>query len=238
MNITTINTIETSSLCDNKCEYCPAPIRHKHRKTGLMSWETFEIAIDWVLHFCRKGTQRELNLFGIGEPLLNPDIVKMVDHARNRLPFRQKIHLNTNGNNMTAEIARAFKSAGITSIDITAHKARSAAQTIRHLQNAGIDGRISLDFITQPNNWANQVDWFEPLYHKAQGMECPWLDRGQVMIMSNGDVTTCCIDAFAQGVFTNVRANIDEYTVDPHDLCDACHHIVPRKYQKIIAIGG
>lgn len=236
MNITTINTIETSSLCNLKCEYCPARLQHKHREVGLMEWEVFEAAIDWVKYLCKQGTQKELNLFGIGEPLLNKDIIKMVEYARNKLPFRQRLHLNTNGILLTDKLAISLKRAGISSIDLTAHKARTTAEAIRILQNAGIDGVISLDFITRPNNWAGQVDWLEPLYFKAKGWECPWLDRGQVMVMSNGDITACCIDAFAQGVFTHVFSDITKAEVQPMKLCDNCHHIIPERFERIIKV--
>lgn len=233
MKITTINTIETSSICDNKCEYCPASIQGKHRETGFMEWEIFESAIDWVSHFCKQGTQQELNLFGVGEPTLNPHIAEMVEHARMRLPFKQKIHLNTNGNTMTLELAKRLKSAGITSIDITGHSARPVAQTIKYFREVGIDGRVSMDFMTRPNNWAGQVDWFHPDYHKVAGMDCPWLGKGQAMVMSNGDITTCCIDAFAQGVFAHVSEDITDKVLQAHQLCHACHHTIPESERLI-----
>lgn len=238
MKITTINTIEVSSICDNSCQYCPASIQSKHRQVGYMTMSTFKTAIDWVLHFCRRGSQRELNLFGVGEPTLHPDIVDLVAYARNKLPFRQKIHLNTNGNTMTKKLAIALKKAGITSIDITAHHAYSAAKTIRIFQEVGIDGALSLDFVTRPNNWAGQVDWFEPAYHKAKGWDCPWLNHGQVMVMSNGDVTTCCIDAFGQGVFAHVNDDLIDKRVEAQELCHKCHHIVPQNQRLIHAVGG
>lgn len=230
--ITTINTIEISSVCDNACEYCPASVQGQHRKTGFMSDSVFEKAIYWVKHFCREGSQLELNLFGVGEPCLHPKVVELVRYARNELPFQQNIHLNTNGNRMTTELARQLKDAGITAIDITAHNARSAAKTIRIFRETGIHGKVSLDFITQPNNWAGQVDWFKPDYHKVvqQGNVCPWLSRGQIMVMSNGDITNCCIDAFAQGVFGTVFYDLTKLEVTEMPLCKKCHHITPDEY--------
>jgi hypothetical protein len=227
MKITTINTIETSSLCNNQCEYCPAPIQGKHRETGLMDWATFKEAITWVMHFCKQRTQMELNLFGVGEPTLHPDIAEMVEYARKHLPIRQKIHLNTNGNTMTFELATKLKKSGITSIDITGHNARSVAQTIRYFRQVGIPGQISMDFMTRPNDWAGQVDWFKPDYYKVDGMDCPWLGKGQAMVMSNGDITACCIDAFASGVFTHVAEDITQKQLQPFQLCHSCHHTIP-----------
>ena len=232
MKITTINTIEVSSRCDNDCSYCPAQAQARRRQVGFMSRTVFEQAIKWVKHFCNEGTQKELNLFGVGEPTLHPDLVELVKYARHALPFRQDLHLNTNGNRMTLELAKDLKAAGITAIDITAHHARAAAKTIRFFKEAGINGRISLDFITQPNNWAGQVDWFVPDYHKmpAPGNICPWLRRGQIMVMSDGNLTNCCIDAFAQGVFGTVFDDLAQFDIKEMPLCKKCHHITPDEY--------
>lgn len=232
MKIQTINSIETSSLCNNKCEYCPYPEQHKHRETGLMSMEVFEAALGLVRACVGAGTQRELNLFGVGEPTLNPNIVEMVRMARRVLPLRLPVHLNTNGNTMTEALARDLKDAGVSEIDITGHNARAAAKTIRIFQKVGIRGQLSLDFITGPNNWAGQVDWFEPEYHAGL---CPWLNRGQVMVMSNGDVTRCCLDAFGKGVFGTVfDTDIMNREITPFELCRTCHHDVSES--KIIRV--
>ena len=220
-----INSIEISSLCDNQCQYCPAKDQGQYRPTGLMTMETFERTLAWVKHFCKQGTQRELNLFGVGEPTLNPHLVDMVREARRELPFDQIIHINTNGNNMTESLARALIDAGITSIDITGHDPYIAARTIRILRSTGIKGQLSIDPITQPNNWAGQVDWFAPDY----SYPCQWLDRGQVMVMSDGRINTCCIDAFAKQVIGTVDDNVPDLETEPGEVCSKCHHIVPAR---------
>ncbi len=224
MNITTINTIETSSICDNRCDYCPAKDQSKHRPVGFMSMNTFEAALEWVRIFAERGTQRELNLFGVGEPTLHPEIVEMVRMARKVLPGKLPVHLNTNGNRFTEELAWKLKDAGISEIDVTAHNARATAGTVRILKAVGIPGRISFDPILQPNNWAGQVDWFHPLY----SYPCPWLHRGQVMVMSDGRITRCCIDAFARGILGHVLIdNLDLLEVTPFSLCEDCHQTTP-----------
>jgi MoaA/NifB/PqqE/SkfB family radical SAM enzyme len=185
-----------------------------------MDMETFSKAIDLVRQCVRKGTQRELNLFGVGEPTLNKNLVEMVRIARNNLPIR--------GNTMTHELAYKLKDAGITAIDITGHNPRSMANTVRIFRKIGIQGNISMDFALNPNTWAGQVDWFHPEYHKQPNkMECPWLNNGQVMIMNDGRITPCCIDAFATNIIGNVDNKLEELFVSAGKLCETCHHIVP-----------
>lgn len=233
MKISTINSIETSSLCDRKCPYCPAKDQGQHRKTGLMDMDTFDAALVWVRHFSVKGTQRELNLFGVGEPTLNPLLPEMISKARAVMPLRLPVHINTNGHwiDITTTLltegeldyARRLKTAGIDHIDITGHDAFRTAKAIRIFQAVGICGNLSFDYITQPNNWAGQVDWFKPVYNAGP---CPWLGRGQVMVMSDGNVTRCCIDAFGTGILGTVHDQLDTIEASPFALCEGCHHQV------------
>jgi sulfatase maturation enzyme AslB (radical SAM superfamily) len=195
-----------------------------------MQIATFEKTIEWVVKFCKDKTQLELNLFGVGEPTLHPKVVQFVAYARQMLPFQHDIHLNTNGNTMTEELAKSLKDAGITAIDITGHDHYATAKTIRIFRNLQIAHRVSYDFVIAPNNWAGQVDWFTPEYNAGP---CPWLCRGQVMVMSNGDVTTCCIDAFGKNILGNVfDDDLSELDVKYSELCKSCHHTVPDALQR------
>jgi len=223
MKITTINTIELSSKCDNSCVYCCAPVQHKYRKTGFMDWATFGAAIDWVNHYAKKGTQQELNLMGVGESTLHPELIEMVRYAKTHLPFKQVLHISTNGNTLTPDMAQALKTAGITRMHVSGHKPRSIARALRILADANIPTNYSVDFMTRPNNWAGQVDWFE----SRDSYPCPWLHNGQVAIFSNGNIVRCCIDAFEKGVLGTIDDDLTKIDVVPFELCETCHQTVP-----------
>lgn len=222
MKITTINTIEVSALCDNRCAYCPAPTQHEHRPVGLMTLETFKRALFWVRYFADRGTQQELNLHGVGEPTLNKDLMEMIRLAREATPG--VINFNTNGNRLTPELAAACKAAGLTSINVTAHNAESTKNAVKAIRAAGLEGHVNADFAVNPNNWGGQVAWTETVDYK---LWCHWLDKGQVMIMWDGRVTRCCLDAFGQGVFATTDDNLAELDVTPFALCEKCHHERP-----------
>lgn len=231
MELNTVNTIETSSICDNSCPYCPYPEQHKHRKTGFMTMETFNAALEFVRFCVKKGTQQELNLFGVGEPTLNPLLPEMIRTARGVLPLSKAVHINTNGNTMTRELALKLKEAGLTACDVTIHptiseaKLRRVTETLRIFKKVGMSGQISMDGVLQPNNWAGQVDWFEPDYEYA----CPWLHKGQITIQSDGGITPCCFDAFAQGVIGSVFVSRpDQLDIKEFNLCKTCHQKPPR----------
>lgn len=224
MRITTINTVELSSICDNNCEYCCAPLQHNYRDTGFMEWGTYKKAIDWVLHYARQGTQRELNLMGVGESTLHPDLVEMVHYAYVHLPFRQIIHISTNGNKLTMDMAKGLKKAGISRMHVTGHNPRAIARALRILQDVDIPAGYSVDFMIRPNNWAGQVDWFE----SRETYPCPWLHNGQAAIFSNGDITRCCTDAFAKGVIGTVDDDLAQLSIEPFELCRTCHQTIPQ----------
>jgi len=198
-----------------------------------MNMETFEKAIEWVSYFAKLGTQRELNLFGIGEPTLNPNLAAMVRFSRNKLPIRQILHLNTNAKLMTEDLARELKDAGITGIDLTYHgDPRPIANAIEIFRRLRINGQLAVDPVTRPNNWAGQVDWLDSPVEYL----CPWLDRGQIMVMSDGDVTTCCIDAAKKGILGNINDDLAGFKLEPYELCHKCHQRVPDRMRMIKAV--
>ena len=220
MKLKTINALETASICNFKCPYCPAPIQSKWRDTGVMSLEVFEQGLEWVQHCLIQGTQKELNLFGMGEPLLNKNIVQMVKRAREVMPYYLDVHLNTNGKLMTRDMGQALKDAGISHIHVTGHDHRETAKTLRIFRELNIKHGVSYDFAVRPNNWAGQVDWFEPEYEYP----CTWIPQGQVFILSDGDITTCCLDAAKKGVVGNIfTSKPDDIELVPYDLCKGCH---------------
>ncbi len=227
MNIQTINSIELSSLCNSNCRYCPAKDQGKHRDVGFMSWRVFKKTIEWVNVLCSRDTQLEVNLFGVGESTMHPSFVAMVKYAREKIPFRLLLHLNTNGILMTKELAIELKDAGVNHIDITGHNHYHTAKTIRIFREVGIAGNLTYDFVTRPHNWAGQCDWFEIDKTVYDPGECPWLKYGQVMVMSDGHITPCCIDAFGAGVFGHVNEDVTKLEVLPFELCEKCHHTKP-----------
>ena len=229
MKLTTINHVETSSICSNACQYCPSPHVKEHRPVGFMTMETFQKVMDWVDICVKRGTQTELNLHGIGEPTLNPHIVDFVRMAREHVPPGFGIHFNTNGNHMTDELAGKLKEAGISHIDVTLHNTRVSADCLRILANHNIACNISVDFVTYPHDWAGQVDWLKPTYV----LQCGWVYKGMGVVLWDGTIVTCCIDAFATKKLGSVLTNnLDDIDLEHYELCKKCHHVPPDVWQR------
>lgn len=77
--------IENSTICNLSCQMCP--LKEMKRAKGMMKFSVFQRIFDEI----RPGY---LNLTGYGESFLNPDILKMVTHAKK---FKTYVKFDTNG---------------------------------------------------------------------------------------------------------------------------------------------
>lgn len=228
-----IKNLEIASVCNLACPYCPCRLQGEHRDVGLMTEEVFDRSLFWLKKFVDAGTQEELNFFGVGEALLHPKLIEWVRRTREVMPRYLSLLINTNGLLFTEEIGRALYDAGIDKIDLTDHEAEASTRTIIALRK--ITGQYhpnqhgkwgySRDGILHPNNWGGLLDWVPDVQHARY--ICPWLSKGQVMIMSNGDVTRCCQDAFARGIVGTVWEDVDKIPYGTFIQCATCHEIVP-----------
>jgi len=233
--IQAIKNLEVASVCNLACPYCPARLQGEHRETGFMSEEIFDLTLFWLGKFVRAGTQKELNLFGIGEPFLHPKYVEMVRKCRKVMPRYLVLRLNTNGVLATEELVREVYDAGADTIDITDHDPRVSMMAIRVLrkvtgqympsQERGSRWGYSRDGILNPNNWGGLIDWVPSVDHARY--VCPWISGGQVMVMSNGDVSRCCQDAFGRGILGTVRDDLEKIDHTPYVQCLTCHEDIP-----------
>ena len=225
MKINTVNTIEVSSVCNLACIYCPVRLQAKYRKVGLMSLETFQKCMLWVDECVRRGTQKEVNIFGLGEPLLNPDLVEMVQIARQHIGTR-RLRFSTNGILLTPELAHELKEAGITDIGVSGHDPYHSAKAVQILRAEGIFDCLDQSAILTPHSWAGRVSWFESVRYP-----CPWV-KGMCAIQWEGSISVCCMDAFAEGIIGQVDNinRFDEVDMKPYLRCQKCHQTLSTTY--------
>ena len=122
--------------CNQKCIHCYA--------AGQPEAEVEELSgEDWkkVIDACRKANIPQLTFTG-GEPTLRPDLVELVAHAEWFVT-----RLNTNGVNLTPDLARRLYDASLDSVQITLYSANAqthntlvgapnAEKTLAGLENA------------------------------------------------------------------------------------------------------
>jgi 8-amino-3,8-dideoxy-alpha-D-manno-octulosonate transaminase len=110
--------IETISICNRRCPYCPQSVLDiKKSEQGMMKWELFKKIIDELAAMKFKGSVR---LHRFGEPLLDRRLPIFVWYVREKLP-EVYIHIYTNGDFLTKELAEELIKQGADLIDITLH---------------------------------------------------------------------------------------------------------------------
>ncbi len=104
-------TIETIFGCNASCPMCV--INHKtRRKKGIMSLEKFKKVVDDLSPFC--SYFQMCDLFGLGEPLLEPHIFKRIKYMRDR-GFRN-LAISTNADLMDKDKSKALLDTGIETV--------------------------------------------------------------------------------------------------------------------------
>lgn len=213
--LTEIHQIELSTFCNLKCEYCPSPNFPRERK--FMDMETFDRALEWVEHFVAQGTQMELALTGIGESLMHPQFIEMVAKARAVLGDILLI-ISTNGILLNEKMCEALAPYE-PRVFISMHHKEKAKNAIRNAKLHGIFQELNQSHETSSFNWAGQVNW--PV--SAPKIECDYLSKGWGVVLVEGDISTCCLDATGAGIVGHVNDEVGSSYVKPYSLCYNCH---------------
>jgi hypothetical protein len=213
----TIHQIEITSRCNLRCRYCPSP--NLQRPKIDMNFFTFERAMWMVRKLMAQGTQQpDLNLAGIGESTIHPQFLEFVTHARVFLGKNIKLVLATNGLTMNEQIAERLKWAKV-DVYVSMHRPEKAGPAIELCRKMGILKGASADPSLAAINWAGQVEW----HNSAPPMDCAWVKNGWAMVMSDGRLTSCSMDASGIGVFGTVDDRIADLFTKPYGLCKTCH---------------
>ncbi len=101
--------IAVSQKCNLKCPFCA-----REHGEGLEASDVSEEVFNRVLDECPN--LMYLGLQGIGEPLLNPNLFRMVKEIRKRLPTLGRLALTTNGTLMNRDTALQLIDGGLNNI--------------------------------------------------------------------------------------------------------------------------
>lgn len=234
--IKSIHQIEISSDCNLRCVYCPSrnldkPIADggSGRAKQHIARETFERALEWAQHFERAGTQGELALTGLGEALLHPEFVDLVRVAREALPTNP-ITFSTNGILLSEELCAQLAPYG-PQIFVSLHRPEKAKHAVDNARKYGLLSGVNAAAATEAFDWAGQLDW----PNTAAPITCEFLRSGWCVVLADGRITTCCLDATGAGVVGHVDDEIGSLSIEPWGAdyngrrigCDACYQSVP-----------
>jgi MoaA/NifB/PqqE/SkfB family radical SAM enzyme len=103
--------IEPTTGCNLDCKTC---VRHAwDEKIGSMKFSSYKKIIDDLQKF---NSIKKISLWGIGEPLYHPDIVKMVQRAKS---LNVKTQIITNGLLLDEEMSKSLLKAGLDSLIVS-----------------------------------------------------------------------------------------------------------------------
>ncbi len=223
MKLQTINAIELSNDCSLKCLYCINRLMPQYgRSYGIMSEEVFERSLYWLAILQNRGTQKEVNLNGNGESLLDPDLPSRIRRVKDIIGDNE-VSLCTNGTHMTYDMAVRIKDAGIEKISLSPHSAWHARQALIHMIKAGMFVTINLGSVVMSHNWAGQLEpenSIEMIYENV----CDPLKEGRGYIQREGGLSPCCYDFRGLGEFGTVfNDDLLDRIIKPYSLCKTCH---------------
>ena len=240
MPVTSLHQVEITSRCDLRCVYCCNP--RMGRDPGFRGQQDmrpshFALALEHVAHYVRQGTQRELNLAGIGESTLHPGFPLFVDAARLAVGPDVELTLATNGVSLSKEdawaesVAAALREFNVSTY-VSQHRPERAGLAVRFLVERGV--RVcgaSTDPALNAMDWAGQVEW-RGLKQKA-ATPCQWLRQGWAFALADGRVSPCCYDAQGKEPIGHVDDPVGSLKTRPYGLCRSCHqHIRVEEYEQ------
>lgn len=192
--------VETTSICNRKCSYCPNKFYKRPQK--FMSDMLFYKIID-DLH--------KLNFSGkvsphfYGEPLLDKRIFDFLNYTRKQLPLAS-IHLFTNGDFLTIDVVNRLMKIGVDRIrisqhdNILAHHLQDLLQKVDSVLKAKI---IIVKYFNNQDILMNRGGLI-PLAKKKKNT-CSFVNN--LTIDFEGNVVLCCNDYFSKYTFGNVTKN-------------------------------
>lgn len=103
-------SVTTANVCNLKCEFCAISDKTHKKNKSFMDLAEFELLVNRLIE--SNWHLKQIVLVGLGEPLLNKNIVEFVKIAK-KANIADKIHIVTNGVLLSEELSDALINAGL-----------------------------------------------------------------------------------------------------------------------------
>jgi hypothetical protein len=195
-----------------------------------MSQEVFEASLKLLKVLVERGTQKELNLNGNGETLLDSRLLSRIARLRSELGNNTILQFSTNGILLNPSMAVSLKKSGISRVDLSAHDPAAARKARCYMIAAKMNGIVTVGPISGGHNWAGQLEPENSIPILPQGLKCDPLIEGRAYIQSEGAIVPCCYDYRNLGKFAHVFEGdlALEREMKPFALCKTCHQEIPK----------
>jgi len=159
--------VEITTSCNFSCFFCPVHSSEYNNNSKIMSFSSFKRLVNLYAHI------KSLVFSGFGEPLLNPEILDMVQFAKKQMASSSVIAIQTNGALLSEAYAVKLVEAGVgkfcisidTFKDSPGHSGEYALNALGVLKNLkktkdfliGIETVITKDNIEELPDLINRV---------------------------------------------------------------------------------
>lgn len=157
--------VEPTNLCNQKCIMCPRNT-HMDSPLGSMSFENFKRIYEQI------PTIKELQLNGLGEPLLNLDIFKMIKYAKEKGSFTVT---TSNCELMTEEKANELVKSGLGLLKISMDT--TDPEYYKQIRNGNLDRALHgiKNIVTAKKELNSKIPiiWFNSIIMKDNYTQLP-----------------------------------------------------------------
>lgn len=130
--------IDPCGMCNFNCNFCPcyrSTYRAKERHT-MMDFGLFQKVVDDMAEF--EDQVKVVYLYGFGEPLMNPEIIRMARYLKDKQVCRE-IRIYTNGTLLNPEMNQKLADSGIDLIRVSLEGLTSADYQATCVANIDFD---------------------------------------------------------------------------------------------------
>ncbi|MBW5410654.1 radical SAM/SPASM domain-containing protein [Brachyspira hampsonii] len=191
-------TIEISTYCNRKCDYCP----NKDYETPkeFMSWEIFKKIISDLKNIKYSGV---LYLSLYNEPLFDDRLVEFTKYVHKELPEVIQL-LISNGDLLNIEKAKELVEAGVDKFLITVHDKNpernlERLKPVKEFLKEKMRLQTSNDLFLENRGGSVEIDPKKKkiVYKKCQAIR-------SLVISKDGNIILCCQDYFKKYIMGNV----------------------------------
>ncbi len=192
-------SIETTSVCNRKCSYCP--VSKYDRGQHFMEMELFKKVIDELKSIGYKG---DIVHHFYAEPLLDKRLEKFLEYEKNKLP-NSKVRIYTNGDFLTKKRFKSLVSAGVDSFYVTLHMEKENPGFMKFYNSLSNKNQSKIILRRlYPESLLSSRGGLVEVKHKEIKKFCGFPSHN-VVIDVHGNFVLCCEDYFGKNKWGNVK---------------------------------
>lgn len=219
--------------CNLRCTTCWGRMPYRKIRPPRMSWETYARIVD-----CLPSSVETLTFSLAGEPTLHDDLGRMIDYA-DRAGVR--VILATNGTLLKGERLDMIADSPLAVVNVSVETDAKTAREVRGIDLDEIRENVrrliarkrptldvKLALVAHPDNadriarvseaWSDLIDYVKvsPVFEfdgKDNARVCMELWRGNLNVLTSGDVMPCCVSIFGGEPGDMIIGNVHEQTL-------------------------